>query len=149
MSSSLSLKRTAVPLDIACRNYSSAGEERTPLWWSPHYLDHLAVVFSEDVRCSGSGLLPSIVLCACMRVCSQWVKVLVSQSCLTLWDPMDCSSPGPSILGLLQARSNGVGCHSLLQGVFPTLELNLGFLHFRQILYHLSHQRRLMANSLI
>ena len=103
MSSSLSLKRTAVPLYIACRNYSGAGEERTPLWWSPHYLDHLAVI-SEDIRCSGSGLLPSIVLCACMSVCSQWVKVLVSQSCLTLWDPMDCSSPGPSILGILQAR---------------------------------------------
>ena len=31
--------------------------------------------------------------------------------------------------------------HSLLQGIFPTQGLNPGLLHFRQILYHLSHQR--------
>ena len=30
--------------------------------------------------------------------------------------------------------------HSLLQGVFPTQGSNLGLLHCRQILYHLSHQ---------
>ena len=32
------------------------------------------------------------------------------------------------------------GHHSLLQGIFPTKGLNLGLLHCRQILYHLSHQ---------
>ena len=32
------------------------------------------------------------------------------------------------------------GCHSLLQGIFPTQGSNLGFLHCRQILYHMSHQ---------
>ena len=32
------------------------------------------------------------------------VKVLVSQSCPTLSDPMDCSSPGSSVHGILQAR---------------------------------------------
>ena len=35
-----------------------------------------------------------------------------------------------------------VGCHFLLQRVFPNQGLNPGFLHFRQILYSLSHQRR-------
>ena len=34
----------------------------------------------------------------------------------------------------------GVGCHSLFQGIFPTWGLNPGFLHCRQILYHLNHQ---------
>ena len=34
-----------------------------------------------------------------------------------------------------------MGCHSLLQGIFPTQGSNLGCLHCRQILYHLSHQR--------
>ena len=28
----------------------------------------------------------------------------VAQSCLTLWDPMDCSLPGSSLHGILQAR---------------------------------------------
>ena len=31
------------------------------------------------------------------------VKVLVAQSCLTLYDPMDCSTPGSSLLEILQA----------------------------------------------
>ena len=32
------------------------------------------------------------------------VRVLVVPSCLTLWDPMDCSPPGSSVHGILQAR---------------------------------------------
>jgi len=32
------------------------------------------------------------------------VKVLVTQSCLTLYNPMDCSPPGSSVHGILQAR---------------------------------------------
>ena len=32
-------------------------------------------------------------------------------------------------------KNTGVGCHSLLQGIFPTQGLNLGLLHCRQFLY--------------
>ena len=38
-------------------------------------------------------------------------------------------------------NNTGVGCHSLLQGIFSTQGSNLGLLHCRQILYCLSHQR--------
>ena len=37
-------------------------------------------------------------------------------------------------------KNVGVGNLFLLQGIFPTQELNLGLLHCRQILYCLSHQ---------
>ena len=37
-------------------------------------------------------------------------------------------------------NSTGVDCYFLLQGIFPTQGSNLGLLHCRQILYHLSHQ---------
>ena len=37
-------------------------------------------------------------------------------------------------------KNTGVDCHSLLQEIFLTQESNLGLLHFRQILYYLSHQ---------
>ena len=37
-------------------------------------------------------------------------------------------------------KNTKVGCHALLQGIFPTQGLNPGPLHCRQILYHLSHQ---------
>ena len=33
-------------------------------------------------------------------------------------------------------KNTGVGCHALLQGIFPTQGLNPGVLHCRQILYH-------------
>ena len=45
---------------------------------------------------------------------------------LRLWD-----SPG---------KSTEVGCHFLLQKIFPTQGSNPGLPHCRQILYHLSHQ---------
>ena len=35
---------------------------------------------------------------------SKKVKVLVSQRCPTLCNPMDCSLPGSSVYGILQAR---------------------------------------------
>ena len=39
-----------------------------------------------------------------------------------------------------QGKSTGVGCHFLLQGIFPTQGLNPGLSLCRQTLYHLSHQ---------
>ena len=47
---------------------------------------------------------------------------LVTQSCLTLCDPMDyIACQAPLSMGILQAGSfsTEVGCHALLQGVFP------------------------------
>ena len=34
-----------------------------------------------------------------------------------------------------------MGCHFLLQGIFPTQELNPGLLHCRQMIYQLSYER--------
>ena len=46
------------------------------------------------------------------------------QSCPTLCDPMDCSLPDSSVPTFFQARINGVGCQTLLQGIFQTQGLN-------------------------
>ena len=63
---------------------------------------------------------------------------------------MNCSLPGSSVRGLLQARilewvampsSKGGGIESCIQG------LNPGLLHCRQILYHLSHQGSSMSKD--
>ena len=72
----------------------------------------------------------------CLRVC----YVLIIQSCLTVWDPMDCSLPGSSVHGDSPGKNIGVGCHIFLQGIFPTQGLNWGLPHCRGLLYHLSHQ---------
>ena len=44
-------------------------------------------------------------------------------------------------------QNNGVGSHSLLQGIFPTQRSNPGPLDCTQILCHLSHQRSPVRSS--
>ena len=68
------------------------------------------------------------------------VLCLVAQSCLTLCDSMDCSRQGSSVRGDSLGKNTGVGCHTLLQGIFPTKGSNLDLPHCRWILYRLSHQ---------
>ena len=46
-------------------------------------------------------------------------------------------------------KNTGVGCHSLLQAIFPTQRLNLSLPHCRQMLYNLSHKGSSQFNSLI
>ena len=63
--------------------------------------------------------------------------VLVAQLCLTLCNPMiaACQALCPwNSLG----KNTRVACHFLLQGIFLTQGSNLGFLHCRLTLYHLS-----------
>ena len=62
------------------------------------------------------------------------MKVEVTQSCLTLCDPTDCSPPGSSVHGDSPGRNTGVGCHALLQGIFPTQASNPHHLHCKGIL---------------
>ena len=70
--------------------------------------------------------------------------VLVTQSCLTLINPMNCSLPVSSVLAWNSpGKHTEVDSHSLLQGIFPTQGLNLYLLHCRWILNHLSHQGKL------
>ena len=62
------------------------------------------------------------------------------QTCLTICDSMDYILPSSSVRGDSLGKNTGVGCHALLQGIFPTQESNPGLSHCRQILYYLSHQ---------
>ena len=72
-------------------------------------------------------LLPPSDFCLCCPV--------LTQSCPTLWDPVDCSPPGSSVYGASPGRNAGVGCHALLlREIFPTQGLNPGLTHGSQIL---------------
>ena len=64
----------------------------------------------------------------------------VSQSCPTLCDPMDCATHQAPLSMGFSRKNTGVGCHFLLQGIFPTQGLNPGLPYCRQKLYHLSYQ---------
>ena len=106
-------------------------------------------------------------LLQCMKVKSQSE---VTQSYPTLSDPMDYSLPGSSVHGIFQAgvlewgaitfscnpmdgSLSGSSIHGISQagilewvaiffprGIFLTQGLNPGLPHYRQTLYHLSHQ---------
>jgi len=51
--------------------------------------EHISFPFSSPITLS-------LYVCVC---------VLITQSCSTLHDPMDCSPPGSSVHGILQART--------------------------------------------
>ena len=67
------------------------------------------------------GVLSRSVIADSLRTHGLWAATL-----LCLWD-----SPG---------RNAGVGCHFLLQGFFPTQEINLHLLHWQVDSLPLSHQ---------
>ena len=82
--------------------------------------------------------LDLIKLCVCVCVC---VCVhLVTESQLTLCDPMDCTPTGSSVYEDPLEKNIGVGCHALLQGKLLTQRSNPDLPHCRWILYYLSHQ---------
>ena len=52
--------------------------------------------------------------------CDRIYYYCVSPSVVSiLCDPMDCSPPGYSVCGILQAGISEWGCHALLQEIFP------------------------------
>ena len=103
-----------------------------------------SMVFSRQEYWSGVSL-PSPCCCLVTSKCSWQVPICssssVSHSVVSnslqphgLWAarllcPWD--SPG---------KNTGVDCHCLIQRIFLTQESNLGLLHCRQILYHLSYR---------
>ena len=65
---------------------------------------------------------------------------LVAKLCLTLCDPVNSSSPpGSSVHGDSPGKNTGVGCHVLLQGIFPTQGPNPHLLHWQVDSLPLSH----------
>ena len=73
-----------------------------------------------------------------------YIFFLLTQSCPTLCNPMDCSCPHRLLCPWdFPGKNTEVGCHFLLQGIFLAQGSKPCFfclLHFRQILYPLSHQ---------
>ena len=71
------------------------------------------------------------------------------QSSPTLCNPVDCRPSGSSVHGVLEARTlQAVGCHALLQGIFPTQGMNLRllcFLHWQAVSLPMSHLGSLVS----
>ena len=100
---------------------AEAGRQGVRVW--EYYGDSIQGLTSISLHLDPCGLL---LLC------------LVAQSCPTLCDPSDCSPPSSSVHGDSPGKNTGVGCHAVLQGIFPTQEWKAGLSYCRRILYHLS-----------
>ena len=101
---------------------------------------------------------PILKLCVCLSLITLYMPTSPANAfhqlkllCSTLKWSVSCSVVPDSLQphGLqpswllcpwdFPGKGTGVGCHFLLQGIFPTQESNLGLLHCRQTLYPLSH----------
>ena len=90
----------------------------------------MGLVYGNQAPPEGKSFLYHFSACA----------VLSLSVVLTLCDPMDYCPPGTSVHGDSPGKNTGVGCHTLLQEIFPTQESNPGLPQCRQVLYCLSHQ---------
>ena len=97
--------------------------------WSWNYILHTA----RKTRCNQINKLKIF------KNKSGRSEVKVTQLCPTLWDSMDCSPPGSSVHGILQARILEWVAISYSRGSSRPRS-NPGLPHCRQILYHLSHE---------
>ena len=73
------------------------------------------------------------------RVYCTWAHAKSLQSCLTLCSPMDCSPYRLFCPWVSTDKNTGVGCHFILQRIFPTQRSNLHFMRLldcKWILYH-------------
>ena len=68
------------------------------------------------------------------------MKVKVTESCPTLWDPMGLSPLDSSVHGDSPGKNTGMLATPSSRGSFPTQGSNPGLLHCRWNLYRLSHQ---------
>ena len=119
---------------VKVKSLSRARLLATP--WTAAYQAPLSMGFSRQEYWSGVPL-PS----PRYNYIEPFINVVwVTQSCRTLCDPMDCSPPGSSVNGILQARILQWVAILFSKGIFLTQGSNPGLLHCRQILYLLSHQ---------
>ena len=95
-------------------------------------VDGMHVRIFESLKLEGAyvGDLLYISVCVCVCVC---VCECESRSRVQLCNPMDCSSKGSTVHGILQTRILEYPLESVAipfsRGLIPTQELNPGLLH--------------------
>ena len=113
------------------RTYVSCTGRQLLYPWTTREVSHSAPLITE--RWTISVLQGSYSV-------NHWHGVLVTQLCLVLCNPMDCSSLRSSVHAILQARTLEWIVIPLSRGFSQPKDHTWGFLHCGQILYHLNHQ---------
>ena len=109
-----------IPWTAACQ----ASLSFTIFWSLPKLMSvELVTMWNRSAATAAKALQSCPTLCA---VVFNSLRAHEPTRLLCLWD--------------FTGKNTGVGCHFLFQGIFVTQGSNLGLLHCRQTLYHLSHQ---------
>ena len=120
---------------------------RAPTLQSP-YKCFVIFYFIIDTVMGLKSYLIVVLILSCLLfyiLCCYKVASVMSNSVRPhRWQPTKLLCPWDS-----PGKNTGVGCHFLLQGIFPTQGLNSGLLHHRQILYCLSHQEALYISQCV
>ena len=99
------------------------------------------VARSQTQLSDRTELCQGYILSPCLfNLYAEWWWWLSHQVMSHSYDPKDCSLPGFSVHGILQARILELVAISFSRGMFPTQGSNPGLLHCRQILYQLSYK---------
>ena len=98
------------------------------------------VLISVTEICNFQELKKKKISPCCGFTAYAHVHAKLLQLCLNLCSHMDCSPPGTSVHGIFQARILEWVAMPSSKGFFPTQGSNLCFLHYRWILYWLSHE---------
>ena len=91
----------------------------------------------KSINSSQNHGLSQKIKAACF---AHFLLCLLAQLCLTLLQPRELQPVRLLCPPNSSGKNTGVGCHSFLQGIFPSQGSNCSLLHCKQILYPLSHQ---------
>ena len=117
-------------------------------WWCVAHLIHYSFLNSEDTITHLRNTLSKFMRCTKnFSACSQHWSIEWAQFFSTTMPdcmPHNQCFKSSTNWAMKVCKNTGMGCHFVLQGIFPTQGWNPGLLHFRQILYCLSHQGSLL-----
>ena len=119
------------------RLWQSSSLHHLTMLWAQHpkiIFTSFLVLKSGFIICSTHETLSFCLFCF-NRNAFYWV-CSVTQSCLTLCNPMDCSLPGSSVHGIFQARILEWVAISFSRVIFLIQGLNVHLLYCKWILYH-------------
>ena len=114
--------------------------------WSSHPVllrglrPHLRRLSITSCQLPSKACCESWLFCALLLCSEDAVGVVQLLPCPALGDPVDCSPPGSSVHGILQARRLEWVAMPSSRGIFPTQGSNLSVLHWQADSLSLSYQ---------
>ena len=107
--------------------------------WEPHKFTYKSQIWHFLAVWTWVSYITSLSLYC--HICKMRTCCVVLSHVRLFSTPWNIALQASLSIGIVQARIlEWVNYHALLQGIFPTQGLNPGFLHYRWILYSLSHQ---------